>query len=58
MRNQSQRVIYDRRFNTAALLASYYGPKADFSGRIAWNPNDPNVLSLTVPGQGGRVTRV
>lgn len=38
MRNPSGSVIYDRRFNTAALLASYYGSNVDFAGRINWDP--------------------
>jgi hypothetical protein len=38
MRNPSGKVVYDRRFNTAALLASYYGSNVDFAGRIDWDP--------------------
>lgn len=38
MRNGSGKVVYDRRFNTAALLAAYYGSNMDFAGRISWNP--------------------
>jgi len=38
MRNPSGDVIYDRRFNTAALLATYYGSNMDFAGRITWDP--------------------
>lgn len=37
MRNPDGRVVYDRRFNTAALLASYYGSNVDFAGRIDWD---------------------
>ena len=47
--NRERKVIFDRRFNTAALLGMYY-PSVDFSQRIVWNPDDPNVLSLSVPG--------
>jgi hypothetical protein len=42
MRNKAGRVVYDRRFNTSALLANYYGSNVDFAGRISW---DPQVLS-------------
>jgi hypothetical protein len=38
MRNPSGKVVYDRRFNTAALLATYYGSNVDFAGRINWDP--------------------
>jgi hypothetical protein len=38
MRNPSGKVVYDRRFNTAALLATYYGSNVDFAGRIDWDP--------------------
>lgn len=49
MRNKSGRVIFDRRYNTASLLGAYYGPGTDFAGRITWNPEDPNVLRLSLP---------
>jgi hypothetical protein len=38
MRNNTGKVVYDRRFNTTALLANYYGSNVDFAGRINWNP--------------------
>lgn len=38
MRNKTGKVVYDRRFNTTALLASYYGSNVDFAGRISWDP--------------------
>lgn len=38
MRNASGKVVYDRRFNTTALLANYYGSNVDFAGRISWDP--------------------
>ena len=96
MRNKAGRVIYDRRFNVASMLAQYYGggspggssspggstattssssgssssgsssggggggaPLPDFAGRIQWDPNDPNILRLRMPGAGPDVrTRV
>eukprot|EP00775_Hariotina_reticulata_P012362 gene12362-12497_t len=58
MRNPSGDVIYDRRFNTAALLATYYGSNMDFAGRISWDPQDPNSLSLLMPGDLAVKTRV
>lgn len=57
-RNGQGQVVYDRRFNTAALLASYYGSAIDFAGRIRWNVDDPNALSLTLPGGLAVTTRV
>ncbi|WIA35155.1 hypothetical protein OEZ86_003627 [Tetradesmus obliquus] len=50
MRNDSGKVVYDRRFNTAALLATYYGSNVDFAGRIQWDAKDPNSLILNMPG--------
>lgn len=47
MRNGSGRVIYDRRFNTAALLAAYYGSNMDFAGRINWNPQVTTATAAT-----------
>lgn len=38
MRNATGKVVYDRRFNTTALLATYYGSNVDFAGRISWDP--------------------
>lgn len=49
MRNATGKVVYDRRFNTTALLASYYSSNVDFAGRIQWVPDDPNQLKLTLP---------
>lgn len=54
----SSSVIYDRRFNMAALMVEYYGPDVDFSRRIRWDPSDPNVLELDAPGGLGVRTRV
>ena len=39
-----------RHFNTAHLLAHYMGDKALSGDAIAWNPNDPNILSIRLPG--------
>jgi hypothetical protein len=35
VRNRDERVVYDRRFNTAALLKQYYGDSMDTDGRWA-----------------------
>ncbi|WIA14970.1 hypothetical protein OEZ85_001679 [Tetradesmus obliquus] len=58
MRNDSGKVVYDRRFNTAALLATYYGSNVDFAGRIQWDAKDPNSLILNMPGDMSVRTRV
>jgi hypothetical protein len=50
MRNPSGKVVYDRRFNTAALLASYYGSNMDFAGRIEW---DPKVCDMLIEDEVG-----
>lgn len=59
IRNDRGKVVFDRRFNTASMLSMYYDGQLDsISQRISWNPNDPNVLSLSMP-QGFSVrTRV
>ncbi|MEW5319254.1 MAG: hypothetical protein WDW38_010417 [Sanguina aurantia] len=49
VRNRSGRVVYDRAFNTAALVSTYYDGTIDFSRRITWDVNDPNVLVLEMP---------
>jgi hypothetical protein len=49
LRNSTGKVVYDRRFNTTALLASYYSSNVDFAGRIQWVPDDPNSLKLILP---------
>ena len=40
-----------RQFNTAHLLAHYMGDKALSGDAIAWNRNDPNTLSIRLPGE-------
>ena len=39
-----------RQFNTAHLLAHYMGDQALSGDAIAWNRNDPNILSIRLPG--------
>lgn len=46
------------RYNTAAMMAAYYGQSINFSNRIDWNPSDPNVLRLSMPGGLAIRTRV
>lgn len=55
MRNATGKVIYDRRFNTTALLASYYGSNVDFAGRINW---DPQVRTHTRGWRNPRLARL
>ncbi|KAG2439703.1 hypothetical protein HYH02_010582 [Chlamydomonas schloesseri] len=56
-RNGAGRVVYDRAFNTAAMLSMYYDKTLSFKERIAWSIDDPNVLTLQMPGMSVR-TRV
>ena len=55
MHNQRGNVITDRRFNTASLMAVYLGKDAVAAKSIDWNPDDPNVLSMNLPGVACRV---
>ncbi|GLC41532.1 hypothetical protein PLESTB_001000800 [Pleodorina starrii] len=57
VRNGAGKVVYDRRFNTASMLSMYYDNTMSFTERIRWNIDDPNVLSLAMPGMSVR-TRV
>ncbi|KAG2499710.1 hypothetical protein HYH03_002645 [Edaphochlamys debaryana] len=58
VRNRTGKVVYDRRFNTASMLSMYYtGADMSFQERIVWDINDPNILSLRMPGMSVR-TRV
>eukprot|EP00803_Ostreobium_quekettii_P007750 evm.model.scf_1668.5 EVM.evm.TU.scf_1668.5 scf_1668:27419-33693(-) len=56
--NSRNEVITDRRYNTASLMEMYYGTEIDFVNRINWNPDDPNVLKLSLPGGTDVLTRV
>eukprot|EP00798_Chlamydomonas_sp_ICE-L_P008882 gene8882-3761_t len=37
------------KFNTASLIGMYYGDSMNVDDRITWNPEDPNVLLLSLP---------
>ncbi|GAX77373.1 hypothetical protein CEUSTIGMA_g4819.t1 [Chlamydomonas eustigma] len=50
--------IFDRRFNTVSLLEMYYGEKTPIASRIEWNPQDPNIMKLDLPGNKIIRTRV
>eukprot|EP01026_Neomeris_dumetosa_P022542 TRINITY_DN1940_c0_g1_i5.p1 TRINITY_DN1940_c0_g1~~TRINITY_DN1940_c0_g1_i5.p1 ORF type:complete len:351 (-),score=47.98 TRINITY_DN1940_c0_g1_i5:238-1245(-) len=59
-RNDQGKVIMDRVYNTAKLVEAYLGDEYNISERIQWNPNDPNILTLSLPGGlivNTRVTR-
>lgn len=58
VRNQEGKVITDRRFNTLSLLDYYLGPGKLIAQDIAWNPNDPNILNMALPGGVDVTTRV
>ena len=53
-RNAAGKVIMDRRFNTAAMLAMYYGSFDSIKREVEWDENDPNDLSVRLPS-GGRM---
>lgn len=50
IRNHKGRVITDRRFNTASLMALYLGKDAIDARKMTWNPDDPNTLVMNLPG--------
>lgn len=59
IRNGQGKVISDRAFNTAALVELYMGKIAGMdSNRLDWNMDDPNVLTLRLPGGLNIRTRV
>lgn len=50
IRGRDGRPIFDRAYNTATLLAMYYPANTDFDERITWEPDDPNIMQIRVPG--------
>ncbi|KAK9840049.1 hypothetical protein WJX74_002564 [Apatococcus lobatus] len=56
-RNKGGKVIIDRAFNTAKLI-SMYNPDAGSMDRISWNPDDPNLLKIFLPGGSNVLARV
>jgi hypothetical protein len=58
-RNQSADIVFDRAYNTASMLAAYYPGRhpAEFMQRMDWSRDDPNVLTLDMPGWAGRWAR-
>lgn len=59
IRNARGEVVPDRRFNTASLMQTYLGrPVSEVSQRILWNPDDPNLLQMNLPGGLEVTTRV
>lgn len=58
-RNAAGRVVLDRRRNTADLVAQYYNMTPEkIAGRIDWDMENPNDLSLRLPRGGDVETRV
>ena len=57
-RGPGGRLVLDRRYNTAALLAAYYGGFDDVLKTVSWNISDPNDLAVALPGGGRVATRV
>lgn len=57
-RGSSGKVILDRQFNTSSLLEMYNGPGRGMRDSINWDPNDPNILKVSLPGNGSALTRV
>lgn len=50
-RNTEDAIVPDRQFNTASLMSYYMGgPVEQYSQRITWAIEDPNVLQLDLPG--------
>ena len=50
IRNKKQKVIIDRRFNLASLMNVYMGKNVVQQQGISWNPDDPNRMSVNLPG--------
>lgn len=57
-RNGAGRPVLDRRYNTAALLAAYYGDLDAMLKTVAWDIGDPNDLAVALPSGGNVATRV
>ena len=51
IRNKKSKVIIDRRYNVRSLMNLYMGRDAIADDRISWNPDDPNRLSIQLPGK-------
>jgi hypothetical protein len=59
VRNARGQVVTDRRFNTAALMATYLGLEAGaVAAGIRWDLDDPNLLQMGLPGGLSITTRV
>jgi hypothetical protein len=58
IRNPNGRIVLDRRFNTAAMLSTYYGGLDSILQSVAWDIQDPNELTLQLPSGGSVQTRV
>lgn len=58
-RNAAGRVVLDRRRNTADLVAQYYNMTPEkIAGRVVWDMENPNDLSLRLPRGGDVETRI
>jgi hypothetical protein len=55
MRNAMGRVILDRRYNTASMLSVYYGSLSQLLPLVAWDPDNPNTLGVTMPSSRGTI---
>ena len=50
IRNKKAKVIIDRRYNVRSLMNLYMGRNAISDDRINWDPDDPNKLTIFLPG--------
>jgi hypothetical protein len=61
LRNNRDQVVCDRRFTTASLMHTYgFGETIDVASGIAWEPENPNSLDMTLQNGfrlSSRVTR-
>jgi len=48
--NADGKVVFDRKYNTAALLRFYMGDAVRFEDRITWDINNPNDIKISLPG--------
>jgi len=48
--NSDGKVVFDRKYNTVALLKFYMGDSMSLDDRISWDINNPNDIRISLPG--------
>lgn len=57
-RTSNNKLITDRRYNTASLVEMYYGSDSPIGDTIEWNSGDPNILKMRLPNGTSIFSRV